>query len=121
MASVTCGYESQIGIYNNTASSVALIAIAFRMTSHACSVVRDHYAYHSSRGLMLSMVTQSINVKNVIAAENDINLVMKGGNHDHYNNSYHAENIYITALARPDCPKCYTWDLGAPCRSGLGM
>jgi hypothetical protein len=59
------------------------------------------------------MNIHEIRVENVVLAENDISVIVKPGHHDSYNNPHFSKNWFITALARPDCPKCYSSDLGS--------
>jgi len=53
-----------------------------------------------------------IQIDNIILAENTVSLVIKPGSGDDYSNSYKGRNWYISALARPNCVKCYGSDLG---------
>lgn len=60
-------------------------------------------------------------MKNFIAAENKINLILKGSTKREKNNIMKISNGFITAVARPYCIECYeNIDINY-CSSTLGM
>ena len=70
LAGAQCDKEDQAGMFNNTASSCMSAAIAFKTANHECTIVFDHGAYHSGRGLMLAENSIHIYARNLIAVEN---------------------------------------------------
>jgi hypothetical protein len=64
-------------------------------------------AFHAKRGLMATFNGPVTKITNLVLAENEISLVVKPGLHNQYDNSIYANNLFITALARKDCSKCY--------------
>lgn len=75
-------------------------------------MISRNFAFHANRGLMGSINVNELQIENVILAENTVSLVIKTGSDDNYSNSYKARNLYFSAVARPNCPKCYGADLG---------
>jgi hypothetical protein len=53
-------------------------------------------------------------------AENEIGVAIKSGHKDDYDNPYIERNWYISAMARPNCPKCYNIEFGNLCMRNLG-
>jgi hypothetical protein len=70
---------------------------------------------------MAAMSTEVIRVSKVILAENDIGIAPKTGVHDHYDNTFFVDSIYITALARPDCKNCYKPTSKPNCKDQIGF
>lgn len=65
------------------------------------------YAFHTAVGIMAAMNTKKTDIDKIILAENKKHLVLKPGLSSNYENPTHHKNWYFSALARPDCPKCY--------------
>lgn len=70
---------------------------------------------------MAAMVSNEIRIESVILAENDISIVLKAGIRNNYNNSFHSRDWYVTSLARPTCPQCYSTSLGQQCKNQVGF
>jgi hypothetical protein len=70
---------------------------------------------------MAAMQTKQIRVENITLAENSINIIIKGGVDDEFDNAYIVKNWVISALARPNCPKCYSSKMGSVCSDSIGM
>ena len=56
---------------------------------------------------MAVLQSEEVRTNRIIMAENTKNVVLKGGHIDDYDNPYLQRNWFISALARPNCPKCY--------------
>jgi hypothetical protein len=121
LGTVSCDNIAKLGVYNNVASSIAGIALSFRKGSAECSTISSNHAFHATRAMMAAEAAHEIHVQNFIAAESDNCFVLKMGIHNHYNNYIRVSNIFITALARPDCPECYAEVFGSLCSNQLGM
>jgi hypothetical protein len=52
---------------------------------------------------MAALQSEEIRVDNIALAENNINLIVKAGHKDHYDNVFPVSNVIISALARPNC------------------
>lgn len=61
------------------------------------------------------MDTQVTLIHNFLGAENKMSVLLTSGSRNDYNNKFFAKNWFISAFARPDCPKCYSNSLGRMC------
>jgi len=73
----------------------------------------NNYAYHSNRGISFLGTVSEFSIENIIMVENTESVHIKPNGNNHYNNIYRGTNWYISALARPNCVKCYGPELGS--------
>lgn len=66
---------------------------------------------------MGSMSSNEIRIENCVLAENQKGLIIKMSTDNDQKNPMIQNKWYITALARPDCPKCYNAALGNICKN----
>jgi hypothetical protein len=67
------------------------------------------------------MITNEIRIENIIAAENKVGLLIRPGTQDDFDNPMFAKGWVVTALARPDCPDCYSTALGDICSNQIAF
>lgn len=97
-------------------SSCGTTGMMFRQTSE-CSLIQYAHAFHCKKGLMGSIHAVEMRIENVVLAENWKSMIFKVGTSTDYSNSNLQKNWYISALARPDCPKCYNVAFGDVCKN----
>lgn len=66
------------------------------------------FAYRCTVGVISQFPADSINVENITLAENKLNARMQFAHSIVYDVSGKYDNVHIFAVARPDCPKCYS-------------
>ena len=80
-------------------------------------MIKDNAVFHTAKGVMGAMMTNEIRIENMIAAENKVGVLFKPGTQDDFDNPMFAKGWLVTALARPDCPDCYSTSLGDMCKN----
>lgn len=83
-------------------------------------MITKAYAYHCSEGIAVGIKTGEMKIKDIVAAENRMSVLLMTGSSNEYSNRVFAKNWYVTAFARPDCPKCYSISLGDFCSNSFG-
>ena len=69
---------------------------------------------------MGAFTAYEVRVEEVVLAENKINAIIRFANDDDYDNGNLQSKWYITALARPECTKCYDSSFGEICKNAIG-
>ncbi len=103
-----CDKPSKAYSYNNTCSSTGGVCFAHSNANSECAFVKGVRSFHSETGSILAMNVDETRIEDFIIAESSTGIKIKPGMHDHYDNPNYVNKIFVTALARPWCKKCYT-------------
>ncbi|CAD8161606.1 unnamed protein product [Paramecium octaurelia] len=116
-----CEDALKSSLYNNHCSSSVLACFAIRQAAKDCTYSQGLIAYHSEVGIMYAVQTENAQLDKSMLAENKRGLALSLGSWNFYENTIKLSNIFISALARPDCTKCYTASQNPHCNNIIGV
>ncbi|CAK63318.1 unnamed protein product (macronuclear) [Paramecium tetraurelia] len=117
-----CSDAYQSSFYNNHCSGTILACFGVRQDPEGkCTYIQGLYAHHSEVGIMYAVVSEQIQLEKSIVVENDRGIALKPAPNSIQENKMKLNNIFISALARPDCVKCYSASLNPNCQGSMGI